>query len=147
MINRVVLVGRLTRDPDYRKNLQTGTPVVTFTVAVDNRQKDADGNWTSSYIPVVTFAQTAERVSEWARKGSLVGVDGRLNQRSYKREKDGVTVQVIEVIADSVQRLEPKQAGNNESVETPVFDDVNDASEPESNNTDGIDLPEEDLPF
>ena len=147
MINRVVLVGRLTRDPDYRENLQTGTPVVTFTVAVDNRQKDADGNWTSSYIPVVTFAQTAERVSEWARKGSLVGVDGRLNQRSYKREKDGVTVQVIEVIADSVQRLEPKQAGNNESVETPVFDDVNDASEPESNNTDGIDLPEEDLPF
>ena len=147
MINRVVIVGRLTRDPDYRKNLQTGTPVVTFTVAVDNRQKDAEGNWTSSYIPIVTFGQTAERVSEWARKGSLVGVDGRLNQRSYKREKDGVTVQVIEVIADSVQRLEPKQAGNNESVETPVFDDVNDASEPESNNTDGIDLPEEDLPF
>lgn len=147
MINRVVIVGRLTRDPDYRKNLQTGTPVVTFTVAVDNRQKDAEGNWTSSYIPIVTFGQTAERVSEWARKGSLVGVDGRLNQRSYKREKDGVTVQVIEVIADSVQRLEPKQASSGDAVETPVFDDVVEENEPESNNTDGIDLPEEDLPF
>ena len=141
MINRVVIVGRLTRDPDYRKNLQTGTPVVTFTVAVDNRQKDAEGNWTSSYIPIVTFGQTAERVSEWARKGSLVGVDGRLNQRSYKREKDGVTVQVIEVIADSVQRLEPKQASSGDAVETPVFDDVVEENEPESNNTDGIDLP------
>ena len=150
MINSVVIVGRLTRDPDYRKNIQTGTPIVTFTVAVDTfRQKDAEGKWLPSFFSVVTFGQTAERVSEWARKGSLVAVDGRLNQRSYKREKDDVTISVVEIIADSVQRLEPKQASGESSVETPVFDEINEEAdaEPESNNTDGISLADDDLPF
>ena len=141
MINRVVIAGRLTRDPEL-KNTQTGTPVVTFTVAVDNRTKNPDGTRSASFIPVVVFSQAAETVSKFARKGMLVGVDGRLQQRSYDR-KDGSKASVIEVIADSVQFLEPKQ--NNSEAETPVFDDV--VNENESSNIDTIDLPDDDLPF
>ena len=151
MINRVVLVGRLTRDPVYKKNIDTGTPFVTFTVAVDNWTRDSEGNWTSSYIPTVVFGQKADSVIEWARQGSLVGVDGRLNQRSYKREKDGITVSVIEVIADNVRRLEPKQAKGESLSEdaedkNSVDEDLN-QTEPESSNTEGIDLADDDLPF
>lgn len=142
MINRVIIAGRLTRDPELR-NTQTGTPVVTFTVAVDNRTKNPDGTRSASFIPVVVFAQAAETVSKFARKGMLVGVDGRLNQRSYDR-KDGTKATVIEVIADSVQFLEPK-AANGEDVETPVFDDT--ARESESSNVDTLELPDDDLPF
>ncbi|MBR0294704.1 MAG: single-stranded DNA-binding protein [Bacilli bacterium] len=142
MINRVVIAGRLTRDPELR-NTQTGTPVATFTVAVDNRTKNPDGTRSASFIPVVVFAQAAETVSKFARKGMLVGVDGRLNQRSYDR-KDGTKATVIEVIADSVQFLEPK-AANGEDVETPVFDDT--ARESESSNVDTLELPDDDLPF
>ena len=142
MINRVVIAGRLTRDPELR-NTQTGTPVVTFTVAVDNRTRNPDGTRSASFIPVVVFAQGAETVSKFARKGMLVGVDGRLQQRSYDR-KDGSKATVIEVIADSVQFLEPK-AANGEEVETPVFDDT--ARENESSNVDTLELPDDDLPF
>ena len=142
MINRVVIAGRLTRDPELR-NTQTGTPVVTFTVAVDNRQKNPDGTKSASFIPVVVFAQAAETVSKFARKGMLVGVDGRLQQRSFDR-RDGTKATVIEVIADSVQFLEPKQ-NNGDETETPVFDDT--VNESESNNIDTIDLPDDDLPF
>ena len=143
MLNRVVIVGRLTRDPELR-NTQTGTPVVTFTVAVDNRIKNPDGSKSASFIPVVAFAQPAETVSKYARKGMLVGVDGRLNQRSYDRAKDGVKITVIEVIADSVQFLEPKD-NQEDDKETPVFDDV--SKETESNNIDTLELPDDDLPF
>ena len=143
MINRVVLAGRLTRDPELR-NTQSGTPVVTFTIAVDNRTKNPDGTRGASFIPVVVFSQSAENVSKYARKGMLVGVDGRLSQRSYDR-KDGSKAQVLEVIADSVQFLEPKAANGNDQDTSVVFDDT--ANENESNNIDTLDLPDDDLPF
>lgn len=143
MINRVVLAGRLTRDPELR-NTQSGTPVVTFTIAVDNRTKNPDGTRSASFIPVVVFSQSAENVSKYARKGMLVGVDGRLSQRSYDR-KDGSKAQVLEVIADSVQFLEPKAANGNDQDTSVVFDDT--ANDNESNNIDTLDLPDDDLPF
>ena len=104
MINRVVLVGRLTRDPELRQT-NSGNAVCTFTVAVDNLMKSPDGNKTTSFIPVVVFNnQRAETVSKFARKGLLVGVEGRINQRSYIKN-DGSKASVIEVLADSVQFL------------------------------------------
>ena len=139
MINRVVLVGRLTRDPELRPT-NSGTPVCSFTVACDNRSKNPDGSKSTSFIPCVVFQQTADLVSKYLRKGALVGVEGRLNQRSYDR-KDGTKATVIEVLADSVQFLEPKSA--NGEAETPVFDDVRE----ESDNLDSISLPDDDLPF
>lgn len=140
MMNRSILVGRVVRDPELRKT-NSGTSVVTFTVALDNRVR-AGGEKSTSFIPVTAWSQTAENVSKYVRKGSLVGVDGRLNQRSYN-SSDGRKVSVIEVIADSVTFLEKRQdVVQNEPIEHPF--DLN--SEPESQN--GIDVTtDNDLPF
>lgn len=140
MINRVVLVGRLTRDPELRKT-QTGSAVCTFTIAVDNRQKNADGTRGTSFISCVAFQASADNMSRFTRKGSLVGVEGRLNQRSYQRQ-DGTKASVIEVLCDSVQFLEPK--GSEEGDNAVTFDDV---PAQEVKNVDSIDLPDDDLPF
>lgn len=107
MINRVVLVGRLTKDPELRRT-GNGTAVTSFTLAIDNRLKDENGNKTTSFIPCVVWNQQAENCVRFVHKGSLVGVEGRLNQRSYQN-KDGNNVQVIEVMCDSVQYLDPKK--------------------------------------
>ena len=134
MINRVVLVGRLSRDPDLRKTPNNAS-VVSFTVAVDNRTKDANGNKTTSFIPCVCWNSVADNVNKYTKKGSLVGVEGRINQRSYKKA-DGTTAQVIEVIADTVQFLGPKADS------APTADIAPMISENES-----IDITEDDLPF
>lgn len=118
MINRVVLVGRLSKDPDKRTT-QNNTSVVSFTVAVDNRTRDENGQRTASFIPCTCWNAVADNVAKYTRKGSLVGVEGRLNQRSYKRQ-DNSTVTVIEVIADTVQFLGSKN--DNASTSAPVAD-------------------------
>ena len=142
MINRVVLVGRLTKDPELR-NTNSGNPVCTFTLAVDNRQKAADGSKTASFITCVVFSQQADNVAKFVRKGSLVGVEGRLNQRTYDR-RDGTKASVIEVVCDSVQFLEPKGASDNN--DTVTFDDTP-SNKTEENNLDAIDLSQDDIPF
>lgn len=140
MINRIILVGRLTRDPEMRKTA-SGLVVTTFTIAVDNRSRSG-GEKSASFIPVVCWNQLAENVAKYTRKGSLVGVDGRLTQRTYER-REGGRAQVFEVIADTVQFLEPK-GSDNTSVDT-----NNDYSQPEddSRNLDSIDIVGNDLPF
>ena len=140
MINRVVLVGRLTRDPELRRTA-SGNSLCTFTVAVDNRQKNPDGTRGTSFVPCVCFQQSADNMAKFTRKGALVGVEGRLNQRSYQRQ-DGTNAKVLEVLCDSVQFLEPKGEGQ---VEAPVFDDQ--PVEDTSKNLDSLDLPDDDLPF
>lgn len=142
MMNRVVLVGRLTRDPELRRT-GSGNSVATFTVAVDNRMKNPDGSRGTTFVPCVVFQQSADNVTKFTRKGSLVGVEGRLNQRSYQRQ-DGTKVNVLEVVCDSVQFLEPK-GNNEEQVMTPIFDDQPETNN--SNNLDSLDLPDDDLPF
>ena len=144
MINRVVLVGRLTRDPELRKT-GAGNSVATFTVALDNRQKNADGTKSTSFIPVVVFSASADTVSKYARKGLLVGVEGRLNQRSYLKA-DGSKASVIEVVADSVQFLERREPVENEEMDIPPFDDVSPVQE-DSKNLDSIEITDDDLPF
>ena len=141
MINRVVLVGRLTRDPELKRTA-AGNSLATFTVAVDNRTKNPDGTRGTTFVPCVCFQQSADNMVKFTRKGALVGVEGRLNQRSYQRQ-DGTKANVIEVLCDSVQFLEPKADG--QIVDTPVFDD----QQPEDNNNNlgSIDLPDDDLPF
>ena len=144
MINRVVLVGRLTRDPELRKTT-SGNSVCTFTVALDNRMKNPDGSKGTSFIPCTAFTTTAETVSKFARKGLLVGVEGRLNQRSFIRQ-DGSKTSVIEVLCDSVQFLEKRnEEVPNEEMEIPPFDDAVPADE--SKNLDSIDITDDDLPF
>ncbi len=142
MINRVVLVGRLTRDPELRRT-GAGNSVCSFTVAVDNRMKNPDGTKSASFIPCVVFQQSADNMVRFLKKGALVGVEGRLNQRSYQRQ-DGSKANVLEVLCDSVQFLEPK--GDGQMVETPIFDDQP-VESADSKNLDSLDLPDDDLPF
>ena len=141
MINRVVLVGRLTRDPELRN----GGSIAVFTVALDNLGKEKS----TSFIPcVVLNAQRSETVGKFARKGMLVGIEGRLNQRSFVRQ-DGSKGSVLEVICDSVQFLERREtAVANEEMDIPSFDDMNqDTSAEESKNLDSIEITDDDLPF
>jgi single-strand DNA-binding protein len=142
MINRVVLVGRLTRDPELRRT-GAGNSVCSFTVAVDNRTRNPDGTKSASFIPCVVFQQSADNMVRFLKKGALVGIEGRLNQRSYQRQ-DGTKANVLEVLCDSVQFLEPK--GEGQSIETPVFDDQP-VESADSKNLDSLDLPDDDLPF
>lgn len=140
MINRVVLVGRLTRDPELRNS----GSIAVFTVAVDNLGKEKS----TSFIPcVVLNATRAETVGKYAKKGLLVGIEGRLNQRSFTRQ-DGSKGSVLEVICDSVQFLERREGNTtNEEMDIPPFDDVNQTSEEDSKNLDSIEITDDDLPF
>ncbi len=146
MINRVVLVGRLTADPELRKT-NSGTSVASFTVAVDNAMKNPDGSRATCFVNCSIFNAQADNVAKFTRKGSMVGVEGRLNQRKFQR-KDGTNASVLEVIADTVRFLEPKGNGeatveaNPDSFQDPNFDD-----DKGNNNLDGLDLPDDDLPF
>lgn len=106
MLNRAVLVGRLTKDPELRST-PNGLNVGTFTLAVNRAFTNAQGEREADFINVVVFKKQAENVKNYLSKGSLAGVDGRLQTRSYDN-KDGQRVFVTEVVADSVQFLEPK---------------------------------------
>lgn len=111
-LNRVVLVGRLTRDPEMRTTT-TGKQVTDFSIAVDKRIKPTDGSPTADFFRVSAWGQTAEFVANYLTKGRLVAVDGRLQSRKYT-DKDGNNREVVEVVADNVQGLDrPRDdAGN-----------------------------------
>ena len=104
MINRVVLVGRLTRDPELRTTT-TGKSVCDFSIAVGKRIKPTDGSPDADFFRVNAWGQTAEYVSNYLHKGRLVAVDGRLQSRKFTAS-DGTTREVVEVVADSVQGLD-----------------------------------------
>lgn len=102
MLNKVILIGRLTRDPELRYT-PAGVAVAQFTLAVDrpvakDKEKEAD------FIPVVVWRQQAETVANYLKKGRLAAVDGRMLTRNY--EKDGKKVYVTEVVADNVRFLD-----------------------------------------
>lgn len=103
-MNRVVLIGRLTKDPELRFTPGSGAAVTTFTLAVDRRQSK-NGQREADFIPIVAWNKVAENVANYMSKGKLVGVSGRIQTRSYEA-KDGTRRYVTEVIADEVQFLE-----------------------------------------
>lgn len=140
MMNRIVLVGRLTRDPELRRT-NSDSSVASFTLAVYDRMKDANGQKTTTFIGVTVWNQQADNVAKFCRKGSLVGVDGRIRQRTYER-RDGTKASVIEVIADSITFLEPKSK-EIPNEEVPLDEPVHD----ENKNLDTIDVTDDDLPF
>lgn len=104
MINRVVLVGRLTRDPESRTTT-TGKTVCTFSIAVDKRIKPTDGSSDADFFRVTAWDRSADFVMNYLTKGRLVAVDGRLQSRKYT-DKDGNNREVVEVVAESVQGLD-----------------------------------------
>lgn len=108
-MNHVTLIGRLTKDPEVRYT-QSGTPVGTFTLAVDRRvQKDKPKE--ADFIPCVVWGKTAEVVGNWCKKGKQVGVEGRIQVRSYDA-KDGTKRYVTEVIVNDLELLGKSEGGN-----------------------------------
>ncbi|HLO98176.1 MAG TPA: single-stranded DNA-binding protein, partial [Fimbriimonas sp.] len=99
-VNRVVLIGRLTRDPELRTT-QTGKNVVEFSIAVNKRIKPQDGSPDADFFRVKAWGQTAEYVNNYINKGRLVAVDGRIETRKYT-DKDGVNREIFEIVADNV---------------------------------------------
>ncbi|GJM72962.1 single-stranded DNA-binding protein A [Paenibacillus macerans] len=132
MLNRVILIGRLTRDPELRYS-NNGTAVTKFTVACDRRGSDE-----ADFIPVITFKQTAEACANYLRKGRLVAVEGRWQTGSYENN-EGKRVYTNDCVADNVRFLErgEQNEGRSASGNNDLFHD------------DGkpIDIPDEALPF
>ena len=155
MINRVVLVGRMTKDPVLRKT-GTGASVTSFTVACDRRIK-TEGQPTADFINCVCWNRVADNTAQFTHKGSLVGVEGRIQTRSYD-DQSGRRVYVTEVVADSVQFLEPKGTNSAAAVNayTPDYDAGNqgyqsDNASPSYSSdfasSDTLDIASDDLPF
>lgn len=112
-MNQVLLIGRLTRDPEVRYGAASQTAVARFTIAID-RGKDKDGNDRGADFPsIVCFGKTAENVERFVKKGQLVGVTGSIHTDSY--EKDGRKIYTTEVQAQRVEFL-----GKNTSSESPA---------------------------
>ncbi|ART78468.1 single-stranded DNA-binding protein [Sutcliffiella horikoshii] len=109
MLNRVVLVGRLTKDPELRYT-PSGVAVATFTLAVNRTFQNQQGEREADFINCVVWRKQAENAANFLKKGSLAGVDGRLQTRNYEGQ-DGKRVYVTEVVAEGVQFLEPKGSG------------------------------------
>ncbi|MDS9471847.1 single-stranded DNA-binding protein [Sporosarcina pasteurii] len=108
MINRVVLVGRLTKDPEL-KYTQGGIAVTRFTLAVNRTFTNQQGQREADFVNCVTWRKQAENTANFLRKGSLAGIEGRIQTSNFEG-KDGNRVFMTEVVADSVQFLEPRNA-------------------------------------
>lgn len=106
MLNRVILVGRLTKDPELRVS-QSNVAVANFNLAVNRPFTDKNGERGADFINCVVFRKPAENLVKYTSKGSLVGIDGRIQTRNYEN-KDGQRVYVTEVICDQVQYLDSK---------------------------------------
>ena len=134
MINRVVLVGRLTRDPELRYTAN-GAAVASFTVAVNRQFTNSNGERDADFINCVIWRKPAENFSNFTNKGSLVGIDGRLQTRSYENQQ-GQRVFVTEVVVDSFSLLESRSEaekrnannGNNNSNQAPSYNNNNNQS-------------------
>ncbi|MDW0116485.1 single-stranded DNA-binding protein [Sporosarcina thermotolerans] len=113
MINRVVLVGRLTKDPEL-KYTQGGVAVTRFTLAVNRTFSNQQGEREADFINCVTWRKQAENTANFLRKGSLAGIEGRIQTSSFDGQ-DGKRVFMTEVVADSVQFLEPRSANSEKS--------------------------------
>ncbi len=144
MLNRIVMAGRLTRDPELRRTA-SGISVVSFTIACDDSfGRGPNGEKNTVFMSCSAFRTTAESVAKFTRKGSLIAVYGRLTSRKYTN-RDGVQVTAYEISADGVEFLEPKSAANAAEGFVPDAQPAFEADAPAS--ADSIDIIEDDLPF
>ena len=151
MLNKVILIGRTTRDVDFRRT-SSGTPVATFTLALDNRYVLKDGKPTTDFINCVAWNKTAETMEKYVKKGAMIAVEGRIQTRNYEN-KDGNKVYVTEIVCENMRMLDTRNSANtgsrldgyepNNDVEYNVADnDTNDSS-----NSVEFNISEDDLPF
>jgi len=113
MLNRVILIGRLTKDPDLRYT-PAGVAVCQFTLAAERPFTSQGGEREADFIPIVTWRQLAETCANYLRKGRLTAVEGRIQIRNYENN-EGKRVYVTEVIADNVRFLERAESGHSSS--------------------------------
>lgn len=118
-MNRAILIGNLTKDPELRTS-QNGNPVCTFTLAVNRRFADQNGNRQADYLNIVTFKKTAENCARYLAKGRKAGVVGTIQTRTYDAQ-DGSKRYVTEVVADEVEFLSPSQAQRGDAYEPPEY--------------------------
>ena len=156
MINNVVLVGRMTRDAELRYT-PSNVAVATFTLAVNRTFKSQNGEREADFINVVMWRQQAENLANWAKKGSLIGVTGRIQTRSYDNQQ-GQRVYVTEVVAENFQMLESRSVREghtcgaysaptaNYSVPTNSVPDFSRDENP-FGATNPLDISDDDLPF
>ena len=144
-MNRVVLVGRLTRDPEVRA-LPTGNSVATFTLAINRNFKNKEGNIDADFINISVFGRQAENVGKYVSKGSQIGIEGRIQSRSYDAQ-DGTKRYVTDVVADNVEFMGSARNNNDNSAPVNAYVDTTssvymDQPSPET----GVDISTED-PF
>lgn len=116
MLNRIELIGRLTRDPELRY-MSNGHPMAQFTVAVDRDFRNAAGERDADFINCVAWRKLAEQVGQYCTRGRLIAVEGRLQVRSYETQ-DGTRRRVTEVIGDRVWFLDSPKTDTDQSAET-----------------------------
>src|SRR5690606_42149718 len=136
MLNRVILVGRLTRDPDLRYRPNGGVAVTRFTVAVNRKFANQQGEREADFINIVTWRALAENCGNYLKKGSLVAIEGRIQTRSYENQ-EGRTVYVTEVVADDVRFLDTRGGSGKPKDQEDAFGKLDDP----------FDLPEDKIPF
>ncbi len=148
MINNVVLVGRLTKDPDMRFTAN-GTAVSTFTLAVNRNFTNQSGNREADFINCVIWRKQAETLANYARKGTLLGVTGRIQTRSYENQQ-GQRVYVTEVVAEGFQLLETRSVSESRNSGQSTLAAGANQQQPDHSDPflgSSIDISDDDLPF
>lgn len=140
-MNSICLVGRLTKDVELRYT-PSNVAVATFTLAVNRTFKNENGEREADFINCVMWRQQAENLANWAKKGALIGITGRIQTRSYDNQQ-GQRVYVTEVVAETFQLLESKGQGNQQ--QRPAQQQAPDFSR--SATTNPLDISSDDLPF
>ena len=152
-MNKVVLLGRLTKDPELRAT-STGRNVCQFSIAVNRNFTNANGEREADFINCVVWDKQAENLGKYQKKGNQIAVEGRIQTGSY--EKDGQRVYTTDVVADNVQFLESKAQSQNRPVEDSVTpaDFANDSVKPTDMNEevfadfgDSIEISDDDIAF
>lgn len=147
MINKAILVGRITRDPELRKT-NTGLSTVSFTLACNRRFSNNQGGQDADFINCVAWRGTAEFMANYVKKGNQLGVEGRIQTRDYKDQTDR-KVYVTEVVCESVQLLESKKDTSTPKQESQTITYVSEENDYGNVNGgyDTIDIGSDDLPF
>ena len=121
MLNHIVLMGRLCADPELRRT-NSGTPVTSFTLAVDRDFKSQNGEKEADFVPVIAWRNTAEFVSKYFTKGRMAVVEGRLQMRNWT-DKDGHKRTTAEVVAENVYFGDTKR-GDSRSQAEPEYEEI-----------------------
>ena len=141
MLNRVVLTGHLTKDPEL-KVTQSGLSVVQFVIGVQRQFARKDGEREADFISCVAWRKTAENIAKYFRKGQLIGIDGRVQTRSYD-DKNGQRVYVTEIVVDNFAFLSSQKGqGNQSQSQRP-----NTTAQDPFAETGSVDITDDDLPF